>query len=98
NARVRDALSSPQYWNSSAKSRYHVVGLSLRARTASIERGPTVIGPSPGGAPMHFWLHDPAASTPNASRSSGMPPSDVTQSMATRAPYRLATSTISAIG
>jgi hypothetical protein len=47
---------------------------------------------------MHFWLQLPAASTPNVSMSSGRPPSDVTQSMATSAPCFRATSTIGSIG
>src|SRR5829696_2774961 len=98
NARFFVAPVSPQYWNSSWKSRYHVCGFAFRAFTFSIARGPTVIGARLGDAPRHFCVQLPAASTPNASMSIGIPPRLVTQSIATSAPYFRATATIGAMG
>ena len=58
----------------------------------STARGPSVTGASPAGPPRHFCVPDQAASIPHASISTGTPPSDVTQSASSSAPWRWASS------
>ena len=59
------------------RSRYHDCGVSTMRSTA---RAFTVSGARPGGTPRHFWVPLYARSTRHSSISSGIPPSEVTQS------------------
>ena len=64
------------------RSRYQ---LWLRSTKRSRARALTVSGASPGGTPRHFCVPLYAMSTPQPSISTGIPPSDVTQSTSSSA-------------
>src|SRR5690606_40529794 len=64
----------------------------FRLRTFSRARSFSVIGESPGGAARHFCEPEYTASNPQASTSTGDPPSDVTVSTIVRQPWRWAIS------
>src|SRR5687768_2171036 len=80
-----------QYFVIRETSRYQLTHLILRRLIASIARGENVTGARPGGPPRHFWVPEYAASMPQPSISSGMPPREVTQSRTVSAPAFLAT-------
>src|SRR5690606_13441357 len=81
---------APQYSDSSDRSRDQLATGRVRASIAARARAETLIGARPGGADRHFWEPAYAASTPTRSRSTGIPPYEVTQSATSSAPYSLA--------
>jgi hypothetical protein len=67
-------------------SKYQLAILVLRAAITSPAAFENVTGASPGGQLRHFCVPEYAASTCHLSISTGRPPSEVTQSISSRAP------------